>query len=266
MKVILVQISPWDKVYYFDPKGHNVELEEKVIIKTDFGTEIGAIIGIRDFTEKEIEALNKAGEDVKPILRKANLSDLEKSQEKEEHRKEAMEVCKGIIKKHNLPMKVADVRFSFEGGRITFAFIAKGRIDFRELVKDLTHHFQKSIRLQQISVREEAKFYGKVGPCGRELCCVKFLKDLGNVTLEKAQDQQIVHWGPDRLSGVCGRLKCCLLYEEELYKALAAKMPAIGSSIKTNAGHGKVVGWHILKQTVDVRLDNDTVVEVPVEK
>jgi cell fate regulator YaaT (PSP1 superfamily) len=170
-------------------------------------------------------------------------------------------------------MKLIDVRFSFDGGKIIFAFTSRGRVDFRDLVRDLTHKFQKSIRLQQVNVREEARVTGDVGPCGRTLCCKSFLDDVGNITLEKAQNQQIVHWGPDRLSGVCGRLKCCLEYEDGLYQELAKNLPVIGRRVKTDSGSGEVIGWHILKQSVDVRLDKKdaedgrpTIIEVPIKK
>jgi cell fate regulator YaaT (PSP1 superfamily) len=165
-------------------------------------------------------------------------------------------------------MKVVDAHFSFDGGRLIFPFIADGRVDFRQLVKDLTHHFQKSIRLQQIGIRDEAKITGDFGSCGRQLCCKTHLKSLVSITSELAEVQQIAHRGSERLSGQCGRLRCCLAYEGKNYEELASNLPAIGSTIKTPQGKGEVIGWHTLKQTVDVALNGDrnNVIEFSLKK
>jgi cell fate regulator YaaT (PSP1 superfamily) len=168
-------------------------------------------------------------------------------------------------------MKVVDCHCSFDNQRLTFAFIADGRIDFRNLVKELNKHFQKSIRLHQLGVRDEAKIEGDIGSCGLVQCCKSHLKKLGNVTSDYADIQQVAHRGSERLSGVCGRLKCCLAYENEVYQERAKKLPAIGARVSTKHGRGEIIGWHVLKSTVDVRIDpekdNDKglVVEVPIE-
>ena len=189
-----------------------------------------------------------------------NKEDILKMQSREKDKAEAMHYFKKAIKKLDLPMKPVDAHFSLDGGRITFAFIADGRVDFRELVKDLTKHFQKSIRLQQLGIRDEAKVAGDYGPCGQLLCCKRFLKELGNVTSELVALQQVSHRGSERLSGCCGRLKCCMAYEQYLYDEMAKGLPPIGSEIKTDKGKGKVIGWHTLKQTVDVQLNEDNVI------
>lgn len=260
MLIAQVRLSLWDKIYYLPVKDEPVVLGDRVVVKTDFGSELGTVIKVEETTEEL-----KNPEEGEETFRKANYSDLEKAQEREVGKSEVLNYCREAIKKYNLPMKLVDARFPLDGGKIIFAFIAKGRVDFRELVKDLTRHFQKSIRLQQVNVREEVKFCGSIGACGRPLCCATYLQDLGNITLEKAQNQQIVHWGPDRLSGSCGRLKCCLAHEDELYKELAGKLPPIGSKMKTKGGEGEVANWHILKQTVDVRLADGSWVEVPIK-
>ncbi len=266
MNFVEVKFSPWDKIYLFNPKNFLLAPGDKVVAKTAFGSiEIGTVIRVRDLEEKELKKTIEAEGKIESIIRKVNLSDWEKWRKINQKRGEVMEFCQKLIKKHQLPMKLVDVRFSLDGSKLVYAFIAKGRVDFRELVKDLTHHFQKSVRLQQINVREEAKLIGAIGPCGRELCCRKFLKEPGNISLEKAQHQQIINWGPERLTGICGRLKCCLAFEDELYQELAKNMPPLGSKIKTNQGEGEVVDWHILKQTVEVRIDEDTIVEVPLK-
>ena len=161
-------------------------------------------------------------------------------------------------------MKLIDAHFSYDGGRIVFAYIAPERVDFRTLVKDLTHRFHKSVRMHQVGVREEAGFTGDIGPCGRPLCCLKFLKNLGNVGTELIFDQQLAHRGTERLSGICGRLKCCLLFEEENYKELAKNLPVVGSIVKTKRGEGKVINWHILTQSVDIKTDKGTITNVPI--
>lgn len=270
MVIVEVQFASWDKIYDFGlPQGEGLvfdkndfKVNEYVIVETKLGVEIGNVVGIKEVDDKVIAA----GEEIKPILRKATAEDLDKVIYKNKDKEEAMSFCRDLIGKYKLSMKLVDVHFSFDGGRVTFAFIADGRIDFRELVKDLTRHFQKSIRLQQLGIRDEAKAIGDVGPCGRNLCCKQFLKDLKSVTSEFADVQQVAHRGSEKLSGICGRLKCCLAYEKNGYEELAKKMPAIGSIIKSPQGKGQVLGWHTLKQTVDIRLeDGDTIVEVSVK-
>lgn len=259
MKIIQVQFAPWDKVYDFDPAKHNLKIKDHVIVKTELGTDMGQVVGIKEVENyKEIKNL-------KPIIRKANLSDIEKVESREKNKNKTLKICRELIKKHNLPAKLVDVKFSFDGGKITFIFIARERIDFRELVKDLTRTFQKSVRMHQIGVREEAKIMGGVGPCGKELCCLRFLKNLGSISTDFILDQNLTHRGPERLSGPCGRLFCCLAYEERAYKELAAKLPALGSTIKTKRGEGKVIGHNVLKQTVKVHTNKDSIIEVPIE-
>jgi len=260
MKVIEIQFAPWDKGYWFNPEDHKLNVADYVIVKTELGVEMGKIVSIKDVDEKKQER------PIKPILRKANLTDIEKVEQKNKHQKSDLKNCKQLVVKHELPIKIIGVHYSFDGGRITFAFTASGRIDFRELVKGLTHKFQKSIRLHQIGVRDEAKYKGEIGPCGQVLCCKQFLDKLGQVNSDFAETQQIIHRGGDRLTGVCGRLKCCLKYEQKNYEKLNENLPPINSSLKTPQGKGRVVRWHTLKQTVDVSLDKDpqTVIEVEV--
>lgn len=263
MKIVEVQFTPWGRVYDFDAGEANLSASDFVVVKTDLGVEMGKIVGTKEIDAKEVEA---AKLEIKPIFRKANTADLAKLKEKEEQKGEALKVCKQLVKKYNLPIKLIDAHFSFDGGRLTFAFVADGRVDFRDLVKDLTKVFQKSIRLQQLGIRDEAKISGDVGACGRHLCCQKFLRDLGNISSDLADLQQIAHRGSDRLTGVCGRLMCCLAYEQENYEEAAKKLPAIGTNVRTDRGRGKVIGWHTLKQSVVVKLDEGTIIEVPIKK
>lgn len=262
IKVAQIKFTPWDKPYDFRVDDLEVVVDDQVVVKTDLGTEVGKIINIFETDEKATST-----EELKPILRKVTTDDLNKLNEHLKQKTAVLDYCKKAVEKLGLEMKIVDCHFSFDGGRLTFAFIADGRVDFRQLVKELTHHFQKSIRLHQIGIRDEAKMSGDFGTCGRRLCCKTYLKELGNITSELAEAQQVSHRGSDRLSGICGRLRCCLAYEKELYESLSQGLPPIGTVIKTKQGKGEVVGWHTLKQTVDVKLESengngDNIIEV----
>ncbi|MFA5076099.1 MAG: regulatory iron-sulfur-containing complex subunit RicT [Patescibacteria group bacterium] len=267
MKAALIQFTPWDKAYYFDPASLELAENDYVIVETQLGTEMGKVIGF-----EEVAPVDGESREIKPVARKATMEDLEQRVKLDKEKEEALKNCKKIIDRYNLPMKLVDVHFSFDNKRLTFAFIANGRVDFRQLVKDLTRHYQKNIRLQQIGIRDEMKMQGDVGPCGRRLCCQQFVKDLGNITSELAETQQVAHRGSDRLSGNCGRLRCCLAFEQPTYEEFAKSLPLVGSIVKTESGKGQVIGWHTLKQTVDVRLFPDkevkegTIVEIAADK
>lgn len=324
MKIAKVQFAPWDKIYNFDARNIDLTEGDKVIVKTELGTEIGTVAEVKDIKGEELEkfldlftspsldrevdaqastqpdsskdTLEEAGQgddktqkedtdspkkdkedapaakkkELKPIMRKASVVDLERLPSKEK-KEEAIKFCKEMTSKHQLPMKLVDVHFAFDGSRITFAFIADGRIDFRELVKDLTRRFNRTIRLQQIGIRDEAKLVGDCGHCGRRLCCNRFLSELTSITSDMAEMQQCAHRGSDRISGICGRLMCCLAFENKGYEELGKKMPAIGTKVKVDGQRGVVVGHHILKQSVDVKFpaesgEGSTVVEVDLNR
>jgi len=256
MKVAEIQFIPWDKSYYFLLNGFDLKPKAKVVVKTDLGFELGEVVGFAEVDEREFvaeENSDSAGERkiIKPILRLANEEDLRHEVSCSEKR-EAVDYCRDLKERHQLPMKVIDAHFSFDGSRITFAFIADGRVDFRELVKDLTRHFGRTIRLQQIGIRDEARIMGDVGHCGKTLCCKGHLKQLASITSEMAEMQQCSHRGSDRISGICGRLMCCLAYEQAGYEENAKKVPAIGTRVNVDGKRGVVVGQHILKESVDV--------------
>lgn len=274
MRVVQVQFSSWDKKYNFDPADLNINIGDQVIVKTELGVELGKVVGREDLLDTEIKAETEDGPsassglaEIKKIVRKAEPADLKKIPD-EKQKKKDFEYCKKNIDKYQLPMKLVDVHYSFDGERMTFPFIADSRIDFRELVKDLTKHFNRAIRLQQIGIRDEAKFCGDFGHCGRSLCCARFLGDLNSITSEMAELQQCVHRGSERISGVCGRLMCCLSYEAEGYKKLAEKLPPLDSQVKVEGRPGRIVARYVLKQTVKVLLDgeNGDVVEVEAGK
>lgn len=263
MKVVKVQFAPWDKAYNFSYENEDLKVGDYVVVETKLGTELAKIIAV-DLTG---ETLAAETEPTKPISRKASKEDLDLVLEQNRQKDKVFKKCISLIRKNSLPIKLVDVHFSLDDTRLTFAFIADGRVDFRELLKDLNKEFKRNIRLQQIGIRDEIKINGDIGCCGMNLCCQGFYKELGNVTSELAALQQVAHRGSERLSGVCGRLKCCLTFEEKLYNELAEKLPMIGDKIKTSHGKGQVIGWHVLKQTVDVLLeDNTTIVEEPIGK
>jgi cell fate regulator YaaT (PSP1 superfamily) len=265
MTVAEIQFAPWDKAYWFAYESHNLAIGDYAIVKTELGLEIGIVIGF-----KEVEESEKKRE-IKNIIRQANLSDLEQVKERNKRREEALGIARRLAAEHGVDLKIVDTHFSFDGGRITFAFIANGRLDFRDLVKALTHTFQKSIRMHQLGVRDEARYLGSCGPCGENLCCQRFLKELGQVSSEFVEAQQIMHRGSERLSGMCGRLKCCLRFEYDGYCSLAKNLPTVGTRVRTDHGRGEIISQKILKQSVMVRLDDkngegQTVVEVPIKK
>jgi len=262
-QIAQVRITFWDKICEYLVGDFKLEIGDQVIVKTELGTEVGQVVRLE---EKADEKTKSEAGDLNTIVRKVTTEDLEIMQELEKQKPVAFQYCKKMIDRHQLAMKVIDAYFSFDGSRLIFPFIADGRIDFRNLVKDLTHHFQKSIRLQQIGIRDEAKIAGDFGSCGRKLCCKTHLKELSSITSDLADVQQISHRGSERLSGLCGRLRCCLAFEGEAYKELAKNLPPIGTMVKTAQGRGQVIGWHTLKQTVDVALEGnrENVIEVPI--
>lgn len=248
MRIAEVQFVSWDKIYHFSTEEESLQVGDYVLVSTELGREIGKIVGfVKESGSKE---------ELKEVIRHAEKSEIIRLKD-EQRKEEALEVCKEIALRHNLDMKLVDVHFSFEGNRLNFAFIADGRVDFRELVKDLTTHFNANIRLTQIGARDEARLAGDCGPCGRGLCCKGSVKEFSSVTSEMAEAQQVVHRGSERISGMCGRLMCCLTYEYEGYKELRDKMPAYGAKVNVDGRKGVVVGHHVLKQSVDVRFPSE---------
>lgn len=247
-KVIGIQVYSWEDIRYFAPSKTELRLKDKVIVRTELGTDMGEV----KYIDKEV----KVEGDLPEILRKATAEDIEKMERYQERQLETVQHCREMVRTHKLPMKLVDVFFSFDGSRLTFTFTAETRVDFRHLVRDLTRTFQKSIRLQQIGSRDEAKSIGAVGMCGQEVCCTRFLKDFASITTDMARVQQMTHRGSDRISGVCGRLMCCLNYEEEQYREWLAKMPELGKIVKTKQGKGKVIDRNLPKQMVRILLDD----------
>ncbi len=266
MNLVQIKFAPWDKSYTFTAAGLDLNIGDYVILDTEIGEDVGCVFKV--FTGEE---LNQEGTPYKPVKRLAKSSDLDRLPSAEQ-KEEALRACQELIDHYQLNLKLVDVVFSLSGSRLNFAFSADGRVDFRDLVKDLTGHFGKTIRLTQIGARDEARFNGDCGHCGQPLCCRGFVKDFFSVTSDMAETQQVVHRGSDRISGMCGRLMCCLSFEYEGYQELNAKLPPLGTRVNVDGQRGVVIGHHPLKQAVDVKFpaskegERDLIVQVDLNR
>lgn len=249
IKVAGVRFKEVGKIYYFDPENLEIEQGQNVVVETVRGVEYGNVaIGPRMVPQKEVH------QPLKKILRLAAAEDDERNAENKRQEKEAFGLCQEKIKKHELDMKLIDVEFTFDNNKIIFYFTADGRVDFRELVKDLASIFRTRIELRQIGVRDEAKMIGGLGPCGRKLCCSSWLGDFDPVSIRMAKEQNL-SLNPAKISGICSRLMCCLRYEYETYQYLDKQLPKVGRNIETLKGPGVVISKNLLTQTVKVLVE-----------
>ena len=246
-KVVGVRFNMAGKIYYFDPCGAEMERGQHVIVETARGMEYGFVVGpVKEVEDSEIVA------PLKPIIRISTPEDDAHNAENLEKKKEAFAICKEKIKKHGLEMKLVDAEYTFDNNKLLFYFTADGRIDFRELVKDLAGVFKTRIELRQIGVRDEIRLMGGIGVCGRVLCCHSYLTDLVSVSIKMAKEQNL-SLNPTKISGVCGRLMCCLKNEEETYEELNKNLPGVGDYVTAaDGGHGNVQSVNVLRQTVRV--------------
>ena len=248
VKVTGVRFKSAGKVYFFDPGDLEVKINDNVIVETARGLEFGTIT--MDITEiKEDDVVQP----LKKIVRMATEEDLRRHAENEKKKEKALALCQEKVDKHKLEMKLIDVEYTFDNNKIIFYFTADGRVDFRELVKDLASVFKMRIELRQIGVRDEAKMLGGIGSCGRSLCCSSWLADFEPVSIKMAKVQNL-SLNPTKISGICGRLMCCLKYENDVYMELRKGLPDNGEKVKTKDGMGKVVDSNILESKVRVRL------------
>lgn len=251
IKVVGIRFQRAGKIYYFDPLDYDLETAMHVIVETARGIEMGTVL----IPPKEVDD-DKVVQPLKPVIRIATDDDekvIEKNKEKEA---EAYVICKEKIAKHGLDMKLVAAEYTFDNNKLLFYFTADGRIDFRELVKDLASVFRTRIELRQIGVRDETKMLGGIGICGRELCCKSYLTDFVPVSIKMAKEQNL-SLNPTKISGVCGRLMCCLKNEQETYEYLNSRLPSVGDSVTTPTGmHGEVSGVNVLRQLVKVVVDN----------
>ncbi len=253
--VVGVRFKRAGKIYYFDPDDLPIVKDQYVIVETARGIEYGQIvIGKKTVGEEDVVL------PLKKVLRIANPDDAIQVEKNRTDAKEAFYICLDKIEKHDLEMKLVDVEYTFDRNKIIFYFTADGRIDFRELVKDLAAVFRTRIELRQIGVRDEAKMIGGIGPCGRVLCCSTFLGDFEPVSIKMAKDQNL-SLNPAKISGLCGRLMCCLQYESDNYESGKEDLPDIGTTVMTPFGVGRVIGLNILERKIQVELKETQSVE-----
>jgi len=250
-KVIGVRFRTAGKIYFFDPKNYNINRDDHVIVETARGIEYGTVVsGVKDVED------DKVVQPLKPVIRIATERDDEQARNNKIKEKDAYKICLEKINKHGLEMKLIDAEYTFDNNKILFYFTADGRIDFRELVKDLASVFKTRIELRQIGVRDETKIRGGIGICGRPLCCHSYLSDFVPVSIKMAKEQNL-SLNPTKISGVCGRLMCCLKNEEETYEELNKRLPGIGDFVTTDDGmKGEVQSVNVLRQLVKVLVDS----------
>lgn len=257
-EVIQVRLREAGKISYFSTSGMKFRASDYVIVEADRGLDYGQVLS-------ESEAILDADvgdEPLRKVIRKANPWDMHQIEKNKKKIREVMDTCSKKIQDRKLPMKLIDAEYSFDRSKIIFYFTAEGRVDFRDLVKDLANVFKTRIELKQIGVRDEAKILGGLGPCGRALCCATYLKDFEPVTIKMAKEQNLP-LNPTKISGLCGRLMCCLGYEYKTYKELMKGLPREGETLKTEKGQGKVISINAIKRSVTVELEDGSWLEVP---
>lgn len=259
--VVGVRFKKAGKIYYFDPGEIDIPKDDFVIVETVRGVEFGKVV-----TARKQVGENDVVLPLKKVLRIADKKDRLIVEENKAAAKEAYDICCQKVEEHKLDMKLVDVEYTFDRNKVVFFFTADGRVDFRDLVKDLAAIFRTRIELRQIGVRDEAKMLGGIGPCGRMLCCSTFLGDFEPVSIKMAKDQNL-SLNPTKISGLCGRLMCCLKYENDEYESAKEMLPDLGEIIKTPNGKGKVVGLNILERVLQIELiEQDRVLEYTLDE
>jgi cell fate regulator YaaT (PSP1 superfamily) len=244
--IVGVRFKRAGRIYYFDPGEQQLGQDEMVVVETSKGSEMGrVVIAPTDVAESEVT------EPLKPVLRKGTREDLERLHSFKAREAEALARCKERVKHFDLPMKLSSAEYNFDGSRLVFTFTAEGRVDFRQLVRDLAGIFRTRIELRQIGVRDEAKQISGYGRCGRPLCCCAFLDDFASVSIKMAKEQELP-LNPMKISGQCGRLLCCLGFENKAYCELRQNLPRVGEQVSATAGTGRVVAVNVLRQLVSV--------------
>jgi len=261
-EVVQVRLREAGKISFYSTSSLKLKIGEYVIVEEERGAEYGQVASdaaaLLDADIQDQEPLRK-------VLRKATHGDLHQIEKNKKKMEDISRTCMRKIQEHRLPMKLVEAEYSFDRSKIIFYFTAEGRIDFRELVKDLAHIFKARIELKQIGVRDEARMLGGIGPCGRPLCCSKFLKDFEPITIKMAKEQKLP-LNPTKISGLCGRLMCCLGYEHKCYKENLKGLPKEGQKIKTKDGVGKVLSVNVLKRSALVGLEGGKQITVTYDK
>lgn len=256
LKVVGVRFQKAGKIYYFDPKDLKLKINDSIVVENSRGIELGFVAeNIKEIEESELT------EELMPVVRIANKKDLSNYEKNNEKSIEALSKAKELVNKYNLQMKLVDAEYTLDGSKVVINFTCEDRVDFRDLVKDLASILKTRIELRQIGIRDQAKIVGAIGNCGKECCCKMYLSDFDKVSIKMAKTQNL-SLNPTKISGVCGRLMCCLSYENEYYSEVVAKMPKINSKVKTKDGIGTVVYNDILKEKVNVKFVSDDNVKI----
>ncbi|MFC1873470.1 stage 0 sporulation family protein [Chloroflexota bacterium] len=258
--IIGVRFKRAGRVYYFDAAGVDLAANDYVVVKTTRGLDLGHVV----IAPSQVLASKVSGP-LKPVVRKANDEDFSRVQELAVKEAAAMEECGKLIDNLDLPMKLLSAEYNLEGNHLTFLFSAGGRIDFRELVRELNNRFKVRVELRQTGPRDEAKLLGDCGKCGGQLCCKRFLEEFAPVSIRMAKEQDLP-LSPMKISGVCGRLLCCLVYENQQYRSLKSKLPRKGQRVSTSTGMATVIGGNPLKETVLVELESKARLELPLKE
>ena len=251
VQIVGIRFKRVGKIYYFDPAGLKITTDMHVVVETARGLEMGQVV----IANREVEEKNVV-QPLKKVIRIATNEDYKRVEDNKKKEKEAFDICLKKIKEHKLNMKLVEVEYTFDLSKVLFYFTADGRIDFRELVKDLASVFKTRIELRQIGVRDEAKMLGSYGICGRNLCCSQFLGDFAPVSIKMAKEQGL-SLNPTKISGTCGRLMCCLKYEQDAYEELLKITPNVGAIVKTPSGKGVVESVNLLKGKLKVNIESD---------
>ncbi|MBA7470621.1 hypothetical protein ES707_05908 [subsurface metagenome] len=258
--IVGVRFKRAGKIYYFDPAGIELEVGDYVVVKTTRGQEMGRVI----IAPGQVVS-GEVNRELKPVVRKAEPEDMEQAEELEAKEAKALAECAKLITKYRLPMKLLSAEYNLDSSRLTFFFSATERVDFRELVRELNSRFRLRVELRQLGPRDEAKVVGGFGRCGRPLCCANFLSEFSPVSIRMAKDQDLP-LNPMKISGVCGRLLCCLAYESGQYQSMKKQMPKVGQQVSTAMGPARVVGSNPLKETVLVEIEGQANAELPLSE
>lgn len=258
--IVGIRFRPAGRIYYFDPLEMSFSTGQFVIVETVRGVEAGrVVIASKRVPESDLT------DPLKPVLRLATEEELRMMLSFKSKEKEALVRCAERVAQHNLPMKLVESEYTFDGSRLTFYFTAEERVDFRSLVRDLAATFRTRIELRQIGARDQAKLQGGIGPCGKTLCCSSWITDFGVVSIKMAKEQGLP-LNPSKISGVCGRLLCCLSYENDNYIQAKQQMPQLGAMLNTPSGPGKVVSVNVPREAVEVMLESGVTIQVPIPK
>ncbi len=259
-KIVGIRFKRAGRVYYFDPADIDLEIYDYVVAQTTRGLELGQVV----ISPKQVLASEVNGP-LKTVVRKAEPEDVNRAQELASKEEEALAECGKLITKLGLPMKLLSAEYNLDGSRLTFLFSAAERVDFRELVRQLSNHFKMRVELRQVGPRDEAKLVGDFGKCGYTLCCMSFLNEFAPVSIKMAKEQDLP-LSPMKISGVCGRLMCCLTYEREQYRIMKEKLPRKGQRVSTSMGAATVVRGNPLTETILVELESKATVELPLSE